>query len=238
VSLLEITNLHVKYGAISALKGISLSVESGQIVTMIGANGAGKSTLLRAVSGLIKSSAGNVVFAGTDITNYPAHRVVAAGISHAPEGRMIFANLSVKENLEMGAYPRSDRLGIAGDLERVFTLFPRLKERIRQSGGTLSGGEQQMLAIGRALMARPKMLFLDEPSLGIGPILVKAIFETIIEINRELGMTILLVEQNAHLALKIANYGYVLETGCIAFEGPAADIAQNEQIRKAYLGEN
>jgi branched-chain amino acid transport system ATP-binding protein len=238
VSLLEITNLHVKYGAISALKGISLSVEPGQIVTMIGANGAGKSTLLRAVSGLIKSSAGNVVFAGTDITNYPAHRVVAAGISHAPEGRMIFANLSVKENLEMGAYPRSDRLGIAGDLERVFTLFPRLKERIRQSGGTLSGGEQQMLAIGRALMARPKMLFLDEPSLGIGPILVKAIFETIIEINRELGMTILLVEQNAHLALKIANYGYVLETGCIAFEGPAADIAQNEQIRKAYLGEN
>jgi branched-chain amino acid transport system ATP-binding protein len=151
---------------------------------------------------------------------------------------MIFANLSVKENLEMGAYPRSDRLGIAGDLERVFTLFPRLKERIRQSGGTLSGGDQQMLAIGRALMARPKMLFLDEPSLGIGPILVKAIFETIIEINRELGMTILLVEQNAHLALKIANYGYVLETGCIAFEGPAADIAQNEQIRKAYLGEN
>jgi branched-chain amino acid transport system ATP-binding protein len=237
VSLLEITNLHVKYGAISALKGVSLSVKPGQIVTMIGANGAGKSTLLRAVSGLVRTAAGSVVFSGMDITDFAAHKVVAAGISHAPEGRMIFANLSVKENLEMGAYPRSDRAGIAGDLVRVFTLFPRLRERIRQSGGTLSGGEQQMLAIGRALMARPKMLLLDEPSLGIGPILVKAIFETIVEINRELGMTILLVEQNAHLALKIANYGYVLETGHIALEGPAADIARNEQVRKAYLGE-
>lgn len=237
MSLLEIRNLQVKYGAITALKGVSISVEPGQIVTMIGANGAGKSTLLRAVSGLIKACAGNVIFEGVDITNLPAHRVVALGISHAPEGRMIFANLSVRENLEMGAYPRANKGEIGHDLERVFSLFPRLKERFKQSGGTLSGGEQQMLAIGRAMMARPRMLLLDEPSLGIGPILVKAIFETIVEINRELGMTILLVEQNAHQALKIAQYGYVLETGHIALEGSAGDIARNEQIRKAYLGE-
>jgi branched-chain amino acid transport system ATP-binding protein len=236
--MLEISNLHVKYGAIAALKGISLSVGQGQIVTIIGANGAGKSTLLRAVSGLIKVAEGNIVFDGNDLTDMSAHQVVKIGISHAPEGRMIFANLSVKENLEMGAYPRSNRTEIARDLERVFLLFPRLKERLKQSGGTLSGGEQQMLAIGRALMARPKMLLLDEPSLGIGPILVKAIFATITEINRELGMTILLVEQNAHQALKIANYGYVLETGHITLEGPASDIAKNEQVRKAYLGES
>jgi branched-chain amino acid transport system ATP-binding protein len=236
--MLEISNLHVKYGAIAALKGISLSVSPGQIVTMIGANGAGKSTLLRAVSGLIRVSGGSINFNGSEIANLPAHKVVKAGISHAPEGRMIFANLSVKENLEMGAYPRSNKSEIATDLERVFVLFPRLKERLKQSGGTLSGGEQQMLAIGRALMARPKMLLLDEPSLGIGPILVKAIFATIVEINKELGMTILLVEQNAHLALKIAHYGYVLETGYIILQGPASDIAKNEQVRKAYLGEN
>jgi branched-chain amino acid transport system ATP-binding protein len=235
--MLEISDLHVKYGAIEALKGISLSVKPGQIVTMIGANGAGKSTLLRAVSGLIKVASGSIVFNDVDIANLPAHKVVKAGISHAPEGRMIFANLSVKENLEMGAYPRSDRKEIAVDLERTFMLFPRLKERLKQSGGTLSGGEQQMLAIGRALMARPQMLLLDEPSLGIGPILVKAIFATIVEINRELGMTILLVEQNAHLALKIAHYGYVLETGYVILEGAASDISQNEQVRKAYLGE-
>jgi branched-chain amino acid transport system ATP-binding protein len=237
LSLLEIKNLHVKYGAISALKGVSLSVEPGQIVTMIGANGAGKSTLLRAISGLLRISAGSVTFDETEITNLSAHKVVSHGISQAPEGRMIFANLSVKENLEMGAYPRSNKSEILQDLDRVFVLFPRLKERIRQSGGTLSGGEQQMLAIGRALMARPRLLLLDEPSLGIGPILVKAIFETIVEINRELGMTILLVEQNAHQALKIANYGYVLETGCVILEGPAGEIARNEQVRKAYLGE-
>ncbi len=236
--MLEITNLHVKYGAIAALKGISLSVKPGQIVTMIGANGAGKSTLLRAISGLIRVASGSITFDGVDLANMQAHRVVAAGISHAPEGRMIFANLSVKENLEMGAYLRSNRGEIARDLERVFALFPRLKERIRQSGGTLSGGEQQMLAIGRALMARPKMLLLDEPSLGIGPILVKAIFATIVEINKEFGMTILLVEQNAHQALKIAQYGYVLETGHIILEGPAAEIVRNEQVRKAYLGES
>ncbi len=236
--MLEISSLHVKYGAIEALKGISLSVKPGQIVTMIGANGAGKSTLLRAVSGLIRVSSGSINFNGAEIANHQAHQVVKAGISHAPEGRMIFANLTVKENLEMGAYPRSNKGEIATDLERVFVLFPRLKERLKQSGGTLSGGEQQMLAIGRALMARPKMLLLDEPSLGIGPILVKAIFATIVEINKELGMTILLVEQNAHLALKIAHYGYVLETGHIILEGPSSDIAHNEQVRKAYLGES
>jgi branched-chain amino acid transport system ATP-binding protein len=236
--MLEISNLHVKYGAIAALKGISLSVDKGQIVTIIGANGAGKSTLLRAVSGLIRVAEGTVIFDGTDLTNMSAHKVVKFGISHAPEGRMIFANLSVKENLEMGAYPRSNKAEIVRDLERVFLLFPRLKERLKQSGGTLSGGEQQMLAIGRALMARPRMLLLDEPSLGIGPILVKAIFATITEINKELGMTILLVEQNAHQALKIADYGYVLETGHITLEGRASDIAKNEQVRKAYLGEN
>jgi branched-chain amino acid transport system ATP-binding protein len=235
--MLEITDLHVKYGAIEALKGISISVKQGQIVTMIGANGAGKSTLLRAISGLNKSCAGKISFDNRDITNMAPHKVVTTGISQSPEGRMIFANLSVKENLEMGAFPRSNKSEIATDLERVFVLFPRLKERLKQSGGTLSGGEQQMLAIGRALMARPKMLLLDEPSLGIGPILVKAIFATITEINKELGMTILLVEQNAHLALKIADYGYVLETGHIILEGPSGDIAQNPQVRKAYLGE-
>ncbi|HBC47833.1 MAG TPA: ABC transporter ATP-binding protein, partial [candidate division Zixibacteria bacterium] len=217
---------------------ISISVKSGQIVTMIGANGAGKSTLLRAISGLIRVAGGSVLFEENEIANMAPHRVVKAGISHAPEGRMIFANLTVRENLEMGAYPRSNKAEIANDLERVFVLFPRLKERYKQSGGTLSGGEQQMLAIGRGLMARPKMLLLDEPSLGIGPILVKAIFATIVEINKELGMTILLVEQNAHLALKIADYGYVLETGHIILEGAAADIAKNEQVRKAYLGES
>lgn len=235
--MLEIVNLEVKYGAIAALKGISLSVKPGQIVTMIGANGAGKSTLLRAISGLIGVSAGSIIFDNANITNQPAHRVVGMGISHAPEGRMIFANLTVKENLGMGAYLRKDKNGIDSDLERVFSLFPRLKERLNQPGGTLSGGEQQMLAVGRALMARPRMLLLDEPSLGIGPILVKAIFSTIVEINKELGMTILLVEQNAHQALKVAHYGYVLETGHIILEGPSSEISQNEQVRKAYLSE-
>ncbi len=237
-NMLEIVDLKVKFGAITALKGISLSVRPGQIVTIIGANGAGKSTLLRAISGLAGVSAGKINFDNRDITNQPAHRVVGMGISHAPEGRMIFANLTVKENLAMGAYLRKDRSGIDSDLERIFSLFPRLKERYHQSGGTLSGGEQQMLAVGRALMARPKMLLLDEPSLGIGPILVKAIFSTIVEINRDLGMTILLVEQNAHLALKIAHYAYVLETGDIILHGPSADIARNEQVRKAYLSES
>jgi len=235
--MLEIVKLQVKYGAITALNGISLSVKPGQIVTMIGANGAGKSTLLRAISGLIGVVGGDIIFDNTSIANLPAHRIVGRGISHAPEGRMIFANLTVKENLEMGAYLRKDKSGIDSDLERVFALFPRLKERVNQRGGTLSGGEQQMLAVGRALMARPRMLLLDEPSLGIGPILVKAIFSTIVEINKDLGMTILLVEQNAHMALKIAHYGYVLETGRIILEGPSSEIARNEQVRKAYLSE-
>jgi branched-chain amino acid transport system ATP-binding protein len=236
--VLKVKDLRVCYGAIEALKGITLSVGRGQIITIIGANGAGKSTLLRTISGIMKSISGSIHFDGSEITNLPAHRVVAAGISHAPEGRMIFANLTVKENLEMGAYLRTNKQEISVDFERVFTLFPRLKERIRQSGGTLSGGEQQMLAIGRALMARPRMLLLDEPSLGIGPILVKAIFEKIVEINRELGMTILLVEQNAHQALKVATEAYVLETGQIALQGPASEIARDEQVRKAYLGES
>ncbi len=236
-SMLEVTSLEVKYGAIAALRGISLSVKTGQIVTMIGANGAGKSTLLRAISGLIRVCSGNISLGDADITNLPPHRIVGFGVSHAPEGRMIFANLTVRENLEMGAYLRRDSDAVAGDLDRVFLLFPRLKERINQQGGTLSGGEQQMLAVGRAMMARPKLLLLDEPSLGIGPILVKAIFQTIVEINRELGMTILLVEQNAHLALKIAHYGYVLETGNIILEGPSSEIACNELVRKAYLSE-
>ena len=236
--MLEISNLKVKYGAIAALKGITIHVESGKIVTLLGANGAGKSTTLRAVSGLAKNCGGSIRLWGDEIGNVAPHKIVAAGVSQAPEGRMIFANLSVRENLAMGAYLRRDRHAFKEDLDYIFTLFPRLKERLDQPGGTLSGGEQQMLAIGRALMARPKLLLLDEPSLGIGPILVKAIFETIVEINKERGLTILLVEQNAHMALKVAHYAYVMETGLITLHGPAEEIARHEQVRKAYLGEN
>lgn len=235
--MLELKDLRVSYGAIKALCGISLKVQKGQIVTLIGANGAGKSTTLRAISGIFKVTSGSIVYDGHDITNKPPHEIVAMGISHVPEGRMIFANLTVKENLDMGAYLRKDKAEIKKDLEFVFVLFPRLKERLKQMGGTLSGGEQQMLAIARALMAKPRLLLLDEPSLGIAPILVKAIFEKIVEINKELGTTILLVEQNAHLALKIAQYGYVMETGLIRLEGKASEIEQNEEVRKAYLGE-
>ena len=235
--MLEIRGLEVRYGAILALKGISLTVEQGAIVALLGANGAGKSTTLQTISGLNRPAAGSIRFRGRDISGLSPHRIVAAGIAHAPEGRMIFANLSVEENLGMGAYLRTDKREIARDLDYVFSLFPRLQERLKQPGGTLSGGEQQMLSIGRALMARPKMLLLDEPSLGIGPILVRAIFARIQEINAQLGTTILLVEQNAHFALKIAHYAYVLETGQIAVHGPAAEIARNEQVRKAYLGE-
>jgi branched-chain amino acid transport system ATP-binding protein len=237
VAQLEINNLHIRYGAISAINGISLTVESGKIVTLLGANGAGKTTALRAISGLIKTAEGAIRFNNDDITNWAPHRIVGIGISQAPEGRMIFPELTVKENLELGAYLRKDKPEIQKDYDYVMKLFPRLKERLKQTGGTLSGGEQQMLAIGRALMAKPKMLLLDEPSLGIAPILVKAIFETIVEINRDLGRTILLVEQNAHLALKIAHYGYVLETGQITVQGPAAELEKNEAVRKAYLGE-
>jgi len=235
--MLRIDNLQVRYGAVSALRGINISVAEGQIVTLIGANGAGKSTTLRAISGLVKAVGGSIHFDSHDITNMPPHKIVAAGISHAPEGRMIFANLTTRENLEMGAYLRTDKAEIERDMEFLFSMFPKLKERIKQPGGKLSGGEQQMLAIGRALLARPKLLLLDEPSLGIAPILVKTIFQKIVEINRELRTTILLVEQNAHMALSIADYGYVLETGEIRLEGKASYLAGNEMVRKTYLGE-
>ena len=234
--MLEISNLHVRYGAVAALKGISLKVETGQIVALIGANGAGKSTTLQTISGLVKAANGTIHFDNRDITNKAPHTIVASGISQAPEGRMIFANLTARENLEMGAYLRNDRQEIDKDLEYLFTIFPKLKERIDQPGGKLSGGEQQMLAIGRALLARPRLLLLDEPSLGIAPILVKTIFQKIVEINKKLQTTILLVEQNAHMALSIADYGYVMETGEIRLHAPAAELAKNEEVRKAYLG--
>jgi branched-chain amino acid transport system ATP-binding protein len=235
--MLRIDNLQVRYGAVSALRGITIHVEKGQIVTLIGANGAGKSTTLRAISGLVKAVGGSIHFDSRDITNMPPHKIVAAGISQAPEGRMIFANLTTLENLEMGAYLRTDKAEIEKDMEFLFSMFPKLKERIKQPGGKLSGGEQQMLAIGRALLARPKLLLLDEPSLGIAPILVKTIFQKIVEINKELKTTILLVEQNAHMALSVADYGYVLETGEIRLEGKASELAGNEMVRKTYLGE-
>lgn len=235
--MLEIRELHVNYGAIKAIKGISIDVKEKSIVTLIGANGAGKTTLLRTVSSILKPESGTVKFFGKEIAGMSPDKVVEAGISQSPEGRMIFANLSVKENLEMGAYIRSDKENIESDYELVYSLFPRIKERLKQLGGTLSGGEQQMLAISRALMSRPKLLLLDEPSLGIAPILVKAIFEKIVELNKMTGITILLVEQNANIALSVADYGYVMETGIITLEGDARSLAQNEAVRKAYLGE-
>jgi branched-chain amino acid transport system ATP-binding protein len=235
--MLKIDNLKVNYGAIKAIKGISILVPDKSIVTLIGANGAGKSTTLRTISGVIKPSNGRIFYGNDEITHVPPHKIVELGISQVPEGRLIFANLTVKENLDLGAYLRKDKQNFERDLEFIFKIFPRLKERIRQPGATLSGGEQQMLAISRALMSNPKLLLLDEPSLGIAPILVKTIFEKIIEINETLGVTILLVEQNAHLALSIANYGYVLETGYVLLEGSSKELAQNQQVRKAYLGE-
>lgn len=235
--MLKIENLIVNYGAINAIKGISISVPDKSIVTLIGANGAGKSTTLRTISCVVKASGGKIIYEDTNITNYPPYKVVKLGICQVPEGRLIFANLTVKENLDMGAYLRKDKHNFKNDLDFIFTIFPRLQERMKQPGGTLSGGEQQMLAISRALMSKPKLLLMDEPSLGIAPILVKTIFEKIIEINKTLGVTILLVEQNAHLALSIANYGYVLETGNIILEGEAKELAANPQVRKAYLGE-
>lgn len=235
--MLKIENLKVNYGAINAIKGISLSVPEKSIITLIGANGAGKTTTLRAVSSVIKVTGGKIFYEDKDITNYPAHKVVEMGISQVPEGRLIFSNLTVQENLDMGAYIRKDKQNFQNDLDFIFLIFPRLKERLKQPGGTLSGGEQQMLAISRALMSKPRLLLLDEPSLGIAPLLVKTIFEKIVEINKTLGVTILLVEQNAHLALSIANYGYVLETGNVILEGPARDLESNPQVRKAYLGE-
>ena len=236
MNLLEVRDLHVNYGAIGALHGVSLHVGPGEIVTLIGANGAGKSTTLRTLSGLVRARSGTVVFDGQPITNAAPHEIVRRGLGHVPEGRMVFANLTVAENLQMGAYLQRDRAAIARELDYVFGLFPRLKERLPQVAGTLSGGEQQMLAIGRALMGRPRFLMLDEPSLGIAPLLVKAIFQKIAEINRERGITVLLVEQNAHLALEVAHRGYVMETGRLLLEDTSARLRQNPQVQAAYLG--
>ncbi|HWD20329.1 MAG TPA: ABC transporter ATP-binding protein [Verrucomicrobiae bacterium] len=233
--MLAVEHLHVHYGAIAALQDISIEVKQGAIVTLLGSNGAGKTTALRAISGLVKAS-GKILYNGEEIANTPPHRIVAKGLSHVPEGRMVFANLTVAENLDMGAYLQRDRAAKKADLELVSTLFPRLAERRQQVAGTLSGGEQQMLAIGRALMSRPKFLMLDEPSLGIAPILVKTIFEKIVEINRQQGVTILLVEQNANLALEVASYGYVLETGRIILADTCANLRRNPKVRAAYLG--
>ncbi len=234
--MLEIKNLVVNYGAIAALHGISLSVPAGKIVTLIGANGAGKTTTLKTISGLLKPQSGEILYEGKNIAGLPPHQIVARGISQSPEGRMIFANLTVLENLLLGAYLQKDKDIVRRELERAFTLFPRLKEREKQIAGTLSGGEQQMLAIGRALMSRPHLLLLDEPSLGLAPLLVKTIFEKIVEINREQGLTILLVEQNANLALEISHFGYVLETGKVVLEGPCNELRQNPKVKSAYLG--
>ena len=234
--MLEIKQLSVRYGAITALHDVSLRVEKGEIVTLIGANGAGKTTTLRAVSGLQRAAAGQIFFDGRNITRLPAHEIVRLGLSHVPEGRMVFANLTVAENLQMGAYLQRDTELIEREREFVFTTFPRLKERLDQVAGTLSGGEQQMLAIGRALMGRPEFLMLDEPSLGIAPLLVRTIFEKIVEINRTHGITILLVEQNANLALEISQRGYVLETGRVLLQDHSAALRQNPQVKSAYLG--
>ena len=234
--MLEVKNLVVNYGVITALQGVSLTVNEGEIVTLIGANGAGKTTTLRTISGLLQARSGQILYQGRDITNMAAHRLVRLGMAHVPEGRMVFANLTVMENLRMGAYLVRDKAAIARELEYVFSVFPRLHERQSQLAGTLSGGEQQMLAIGRALMSRPKFLMLDEPSLGIAPLLVQTIFEKIVEINRQQGITILLVEQNANLALEVSRRGYVLETGRILLENTAEALRADPQVRSAYLG--
>ena len=233
--LLELQDAHVHYGGIHALKGIALSVEPGQIVTLVGANGAGKSTTLRAISGLLRLSKGDIRYRGESIAARAPHDIVRLGISHVPEGRIVFANLTVEDNLELGAYLRRDRAGVAEDRERIFKLFPRLKERKRQPSGTLSGGEQQMLAIGRALMARPTLLLMDEPSLGLAPILVREIFDVIRAIRTQ-GMTIVLVEQNARMALAVADRGYVLETGEVKLADRAEALLSNPSVQAAYLG--
>ena len=234
MALLEVENIHTFYGAIEALRGVSLRVEEGEAVTIIGSNGAGKSTTLRSISGLTPARSGTVKFDGEEISRLPAHEIVACGIALAPEGRHCFARMTVRENLDLGAYRRRDD-GIVEDLDRVFELFPRLKERERQKAGTMSGGEQQMLAIGRALMARPKLLMLDEPSMGIAPILVDRIYETIAEINRQ-GVAILLVEQNANYALDVSKRGYVLETGEVALTNDSAQLRDDPAVQRAYLG--
>jgi branched-chain amino acid transport system ATP-binding protein len=234
--ILELKDVHTYYGAIEALKGITIDVRDGEIVTLIGSNGAGKSTTLRSINGLNHPRRGSIRFEGRDITNASPHSIVKMGIAQSPEGRRLFPRMSVLENLEMGAFQRDDRRAIKDDIDRVFTLFPRLQERRTQKAGTLSGGEQQMCAIGRALMARPKLLMLDEPSMGLAPIFVERIFETIVEVNKQ-GTTILLVEQNALMALDVAKRGYVLETGTVALADDAKSLRENEQVRKTYLGE-
>ena len=234
--MLEIRELEVAYGSIVALHRISLSVPAGKIVTLVGSNGAGKSTTLRAVSGLLRVRHGKILFEGQEITNFAPHRIVGKGITQVPEGRMIFSNLTVLENLQMGAYRRHSTAEVKKDFGQIFEIFPRLKEREKQMGGTLSGGEQQMLAIARALMSKPRFLMLDEPSLGIAPILVRTIFSKIVEVNQQLGITILLVEQNANLALEVSDYGYVLETGRIILEDESANLRANNLVKEAYLG--
>jgi branched-chain amino acid transport system ATP-binding protein len=235
MALLEVNQIHAHYGGIEALKGVSLSVAEGEVVTLIGSNGAGKSTTLRAITGLTPASSGSVVIDGEDVTRVPAHEIVDRGIALAPEGRHCFPRMTVRENLDLGAYRRRKDAAVVDDLERVFELFPRLKEREKQKAGTMSGGEQQMLAIGRALMARPKIMLLDEPSMGIAPILVQRIYETIAEINRG-GMTILLVEQNANYALDVSRRGYVLETGRVVLEGESHKLRTDPDVQRAYLG--
>jgi branched-chain amino acid transport system ATP-binding protein len=234
MALLDVSEIHTHYGAIEALKGVSLTVEEGEVVTLIGSNGAGKSTTLRSICGLTPASSGSVTFAGQEITRVPAHEIVEYGIALSPEGRHCFPRMTVRENLDLGAYHRRDT-GVTEDLDRVYELFPRLKERENQKAGTMSGGEQQMLAIGRALMARPKLLMLDEPSMGIAPILVQRIYETIGEINRA-GVAILLVEQNANYALEVSRRGYVLETGRVALANDSAQLRDDPEVQRAYLG--
>ena len=235
MALLEVENIHSYYGHIHALRGVSLRVDEGEVVTLIGSNGAGKTTTLRSINGILVPREGRIVFRGEEIQGKPAHDMIKKGIAQSPEGRRIFSRMTVLENLEMGAYHRSDRDGIQEDMDRVYDLFPRLKERVKQEAGTMSGGEQQMLAIGRALMSRPKLLLLDEPSMGLAPVLVERIFQTVEEINKQ-GMTILLVEQNANVALKVATRGYVLEAGTIVNAAPAEKLREDPKVREAYLG--
>ena len=234
--MLEVKDLHVSYGGIKALRGVNIEVPDGKIVTLIGANGAGKSTMLRTISGLVKAESGSVLYNGKELLGKPINKILEEGIAQVPEGRRVFTNLSVLENLKIGAYLRKDKQGIQKDIEWVYELFPRLQERSWQMAGTLSGGEQQMLAVGRALMSRPKLMMMDEPSLGLAPIVVKGIFEIIREINRQ-GVTVLLIEQNANMALKTADLAYVLETGEITLRGTGAELLTNEAVKRAYLGE-